>query len=178
MPPKFANSCGRTGTNPRVRPDLVSSQGVGIELWIVLVVAVIAPRIGGRFRKRQEAARWRLPRARCCHFVATQSETPPRRATHFALQSDAGGGTRTPDTRIMMTAKPGPLSLTRHGSGAVKCPQFGSKSGVGRTVGRTVWARSARRRRNVNCLSRARAGGATTRTRPRRRGPQSAPVRQ
>jgi hypothetical protein len=55
--------------------------------------------------------------------------------------SDAGGGTRTPDTRIMMTARRGHLRPGRRRSGVLRCSQFASKSGVGRTVGRTVWIR-------------------------------------
>jgi hypothetical protein len=39
-----------------------------------------------------------------------------------------------------MPARRGLLRLNRRSSGAVRCPQFGSKSGVGRTVGRTVWS--------------------------------------
>ena len=50
----------------------------------------------------------------------------------------AGGGTRTPDTRIMMTARRGHLRPGRRSSGVLRCSQFGAKSGVGRAVGRTV----------------------------------------
>ncbi len=54
--------------------------------------------------------------------------------------SDAGGGTRTPDTRIMMPARTGHLRAPRQVSGATRCSQFCPKSGVRRTVGRTVLA--------------------------------------
>jgi hypothetical protein len=52
----------------------------------------------------------------------------------------AGGGTRTPDTRIMMTPRRSPLRVNRHGSGRVRWAQLGSKSGVGRTIRRTLCA--------------------------------------
>jgi integrase len=54
-------------------------------------------------------------------------------------EEDAGGGTRTPDTRIMMPARRGHLRVRRQVSGAVRRAQFCPKSGVRRMVGRTVW---------------------------------------
>ena len=61
------------------------------------------------------------------------SETPATQE-----ETDAGGGTRTPDTRIMMTARRGRLPWGRPRSGVSTCPQFAAKSGVGRTARRTV----------------------------------------
>ena len=63
---------------------------------------------------------------------SARSRSPDLQALH------AGGGTRTPDTRIMMTASRGHLRLIRALPGVLRSPQFRSKSGVGRTVRRTV----------------------------------------
>src|ERR1700730_10532682 len=93
------------------------------------------PRVGER------SATHGFPRLQHAGFGAD------RESACFGLSKDAdlqllhaGGGTRTPDTRIMMTARRGHQRLNRHGSGAVRCPQFGPKSGVGRTV----WIRTLR----------------------------------
>src|SRR6266540_7298779 len=70
-------------------------------------------------------------RESACSHVAESS---------YLQELHAGGGTRTPDTRIMMTARKASLTRNRHRLGVVRCSQFGSKSGVGRTVRRTVRA--------------------------------------
>jgi hypothetical protein len=65
--------------------------------------------------------------ARRCNVTERLSDARnPRRSRAFV---GAAGGTRTSDTRIMMMARRGHLGLNRHGSGGMKCPQFGSKSG-------------------------------------------------
>jgi hypothetical protein len=73
-------------------------------------------------------------------YVLTNLHTCDKTNIAICRNFMSGGGTRTPDTRIMMTARRGHLRLSRHGWDRVRWAQLASKSGVGRTVRRTVCA--------------------------------------
>jgi hypothetical protein len=91
------------------------------------------PRVGERFVTHG------FPRLQHADFAAEPGSACQGGFESAALQAlHAGGGTRTPDTRIMMTARRGRLRRGSHGSGVLRCFQFSSKSEVRRTVGRTV----------------------------------------
>jgi hypothetical protein len=111
---------------------------VGSQLTATVRRCVENLRVGGQF------ATHALRRFQHADFEADQQSVCSGHAEHVDLQVlHAGGGTRTHGLRIMMTARRGHLRLARGRTGVLRSPQFASKSGVGRTVGRTVWAPAA-----------------------------------